>query len=81
MADATYLQPFDDLKLPLNVIASWVILAQTPDLWFWPGALLIVGASLFIMRQDSGRTVRAYNRTAMSVGSLTGTIGPGCIAT
>jgi drug/metabolite transporter (DMT)-like permease len=59
IADATYLQPFDDLKLPLNVIASWVILAQTPDMWFWPGALLIVAASLFIMRQDSGRAVPA----------------------
>lgn len=55
VADATYLQPFDDLKLPLNVIASWVILAQVPDIYFWPGAVLIVGASLFIMRQDSGR--------------------------
>ena len=59
VADATYLQPFDDLKLPLNVIASWVILAQAPDLYFWPGALLIVGASIFIMRQDSGRSVPA----------------------
>lgn len=55
VADATYLQPFDDLKLPLNVLASWIILAQTPDLYFWPGAILIVGASLYIMRQDSGR--------------------------
>ncbi len=59
VADATYLQPFDDLKLPLNVLASWLILSQAPDLWFWPGALLIVGASLFIMRQDSGRSVPA----------------------
>ena len=55
VADATYLQPFDDLKLPLNVIASWVILSQAPDLWFWPGAALILGASLFIMSQDNGR--------------------------
>ena len=59
VADATYLQPFDDLKLPLNLLASWLILAQAPDPWFWPGALLIVGASLFIMRQDSGRSVAA----------------------
>jgi drug/metabolite transporter (DMT)-like permease len=59
VADATYLQPFDDLKLPLNVLASWLILAQAPDLWFWPGAVLIIGASLFIMRQDNGRSVPA----------------------
>ena len=47
-ADATYLQPFDDLKLPINVILAWVLLSQVPTFWFWPGATLIVGASLFI---------------------------------
>ncbi|GHA36637.1 membrane protein [Devosia pacifica] len=54
-ADATYLQPFDDLKLPLNVLAGWLILSQTPALVFWPGAALIIGASLFILYQDNGR--------------------------
>ena len=47
-ADATYLQPFDDLKLPINVLIAWVFLSQIPTIWFWPGALLIVGASLYI---------------------------------
>lgn len=37
VTDATYLQPLDDLKLPLNVLASWVILAQVPNVCFWPG--------------------------------------------
>lgn len=47
-ADATYLQPFDDLKLPLNVLLGWVVLSQIPGIWFWPGAALVVGASLYI---------------------------------
>ncbi len=47
-ADAAYLQPFDDLKLPINVLLGWIVLSQVPTLWFWPGALLIVGASLYI---------------------------------
>lgn len=47
-ADATYLQPFDDLKLPLNTLLGWVVLSQVPSALFWPGALLIVGASLYI---------------------------------
>lgn len=55
VADATYLQPFDDLKLPLNIVAGWLVLGQVPGVLFWPGVLLIVGASLFIMRQDRGR--------------------------
>lgn len=47
-ADATYLQPFDDLKLPINVLLGWAVLSQVPTLWFWPGAVLVVGASLYI---------------------------------
>ncbi len=47
-ADAAYLQPFDDLKLPINVLLGWVILSQVPSIGFWPGAALIVGASLYI---------------------------------
>jgi drug/metabolite transporter (DMT)-like permease len=53
-ADATYLQPFDDLKLPLNTLLGWIVLSQVPDMWFWPGALLILGASLFIMNAEAG---------------------------
>ncbi len=57
-ADAVYLQPFDDLKLPLNVILGWIVFAATPSINFWPGALLIVGASLYLMRQDSGKSTQ-----------------------
>ncbi len=59
VADATYLQPFDDLKLPLNLLASWVLLAQVPTLSFWPGAVLIVSASLFIMTRENRRNSKA----------------------
>ncbi len=48
LADATYLQPFDDLKLPLNVLLGWIVLSQVPSLWFWPGAVLIIAASSFV---------------------------------
>lgn len=49
VADATYLQPFDDLKLPLNTLLGWIVLSQVPAIWFWPGAVLILGASSFIL--------------------------------
>jgi drug/metabolite transporter (DMT)-like permease len=54
-ADATYLQPFDDLKLPLNTLLGWIVLSQVPSLWFWPGAALIVAASSFLFWTESGR--------------------------
>ncbi len=52
-ADATYLQPFADLKVPLSALLGWVILAQVPSVWFWPGAALIVAASAFIYWVES----------------------------
>lgn len=51
-ADATYLQPFDDLKLPLNILLGWVVFGFAPSLGFWPGAALIVGASIFLMTRE-----------------------------
>ena len=56
VADATYLQPFDDLKLPLNTLLGWVALSQVPAIWFWPGALLILGASSFILWSERRAT-------------------------
>lgn len=55
VADATYLQPFDDLKLPLNTLLGWVVFAQVPALLFWPGAALIIAASSYILWSESGR--------------------------
>lgn len=53
LADAIYLQPFDDLKLPFNVLLAWVVLQQVPTVWFWPGAALILGASLYIATREN----------------------------
>ena len=55
LADATYLQPFDDLKLPLNVLLGWIVLSQIPSLWFWPGAALIIAASSFVYWNESAK--------------------------
>ena len=48
IADATYLQPFGDLKAPLSAVLGWVLLNQVPSAWFWLGAAMIIGASVFI---------------------------------
>ena len=47
-ADATYLQPFSDVKVFLGGVVGWIVLGQVPSVWFWPGALLIITASAFI---------------------------------
>lgn len=48
VADATYLQPFGDLKVPLTALLGWVLLGQVPSIWFWPGAALVLAASIFL---------------------------------
>lgn len=55
VADAAYVQPFDDLKLPLNVLAGWLVFGYAPAGYLWLGAFLILGASLFIMRSEMRR--------------------------
>ena len=60
VADATYLQPFGDLKVPLSGLLGWIALGQVPSIWFWPGALLILAASIFILwtEADKRRTLQ-----------------------
>lgn len=53
-ADASYLQPFDHLKLPFNIAAGWLAFAFAPDGHFWIGAILILGASLTLVKQERG---------------------------
>lgn len=52
-ADATYLQPFGDLKVPLSALVGWTFLAQVPSIWFWPGAALVLAASLLIYFREA----------------------------
>lgn len=54
-ADATYLQPFGDLKVPLSGLLGWLFLSQVPSVWFWPGTALIIAASAFIFWVEGRR--------------------------
>ncbi len=54
-ADAAYVQPFDDLKLPLNVLAGWLVFGYAPSGYLWLGATLILVASLFLMLREAAR--------------------------
>lgn len=55
VADATYLQPFADFKVPLSGLVGWIALGQVPSIWFWPGAALILGASTFLFWMEAER--------------------------
>lgn len=52
-ADAAYVQPFDHLKLPFNVLAGFYVFGWVPGGNLWLGAALIIAASLFIAHRES----------------------------
>ena len=53
VADAAYLQPFDHIKLPLNVLFGFLAFGFLPGGSMWLGSALIVGASLFLLRDEA----------------------------
>jgi S-adenosylmethionine uptake transporter len=55
LADATYLQPFGDLKVPLTAMVGFVFLSQLPTPWFWLGAALILAGSVLIFAAEAGK--------------------------
>lgn len=60
VADASYLQPFADLKVPLGGLLGWVALGQVPSIWFWPGAMLVLGGSLLIFWAEAEKRPRLH---------------------
>jgi drug/metabolite transporter (DMT)-like permease len=51
-ADAAYLQPFDYVRLPVNIIAGLVVFHYAPAGYLWPGAAIIIAASFYLLRTD-----------------------------
>ncbi len=55
VADAAYLQPFDHVKLPFNVVLGWAVFGFLPAGAMWIGTFLIVGASIYLLAQEAKR--------------------------
>ncbi|OOH91085.1 EamA family transporter [Pasteurellaceae bacterium 15-036681] len=52
-ADASYIQPFDFIKLPLNVLAGWLVFNWVPPGKLWLGAAIIIGAIMYITHAET----------------------------
>jgi S-adenosylmethionine uptake transporter len=48
-ADASFLQPFDDMRLPFNVIAGYLAFSYLPEGNLWAGLVMIMAASTFLL--------------------------------
>lgn len=51
-ADASFVQPFDHAKLPLNVLAGWLVFAWVPPGRLWLGAAIIIGSSYWLAHHE-----------------------------
>ncbi len=51
-AEAGYLFAFEFLRLPLAALAGLVLFAEVPDIWTGAGALIIFGATYYIVQRE-----------------------------
>ncbi len=58
LADAAFLQPFDHVKLVVNVALGIAVFGFVPPGSLWVGAALIVAASLMLLNAEGGRAFR-----------------------
>ncbi|GHA57704.1 membrane protein [Photobacterium aphoticum] len=59
VADASFVQPFDHAKLPLNVLAGWVVFGWAPPGRLWLGAAIIIGSVAFITQWENKKRSKA----------------------
>lgn len=53
VADASFVQPFDHAKLPLNVLAGWIVFNWVPPGRLWLGAAIIIASVAFITHWET----------------------------
>ncbi|HJS33128.1 MAG TPA: DMT family transporter, partial [Alphaproteobacteria bacterium] len=56
--DTSLVMSFDFARLPFVAIIAWFAFGETPDIWTWVGAAVIVAATVYIAHRES-RLARA----------------------
>ena len=51
--DASALAPFEFLRLPYAALLGFVFFGETPDIWTWVGAAIIIVSSLAIAHREA----------------------------
>jgi drug/metabolite transporter (DMT)-like permease len=55
VADASFVQPFDHAKLPMNVLAGWIVFGWAPPGRLWLGAAIIIASVAFITHWETSK--------------------------
>lgn len=64
-ADAIFIQPFDYLKLPLNVLLGFLFFGWGVSLQFWLGALIMVGSLAIISYFERIDNTKGYTNAKL----------------
>jgi drug/metabolite transporter (DMT)-like permease len=64
MGDASYVQPFDHVKLLFNIIISWWLFRDAPQGILWLGVFLILGSSVFIGLRELNMHTRTMKQAS-----------------
>lgn len=56
--DASAVMGIDFIRLPIAAGMAWLIFSETPNLWAWLGAAVIVGATAFSTRHNARAAAR-----------------------
>ena len=67
-ADASTLAPFDYTQMVYGLLIGWIVFGETPGLQVLLGALIVIGAGLYIIRRE--RALRIDRSKPRSAGSL-----------
>jgi drug/metabolite transporter (DMT)-like permease len=54
-ADASFVAPFDFLRLPLGALCGWIIFDDRVSEWVWLGSTLVFAGTLWIARREGVR--------------------------
>ena len=53
IADASYVIPFDYLRLPFIALIAFFAFDEVSDVWTWVGAAVIAGSAIYIARREA----------------------------
>lgn len=61
-ADASFVVPFDFLRLPMSAVVGFLLFQERPDMWVWIGASIIFASAYYNTRRETRITVTSEER-------------------
>jgi len=66
LTDASAVQPFDFIRLPLAAGVGYFVWHEKPDLWTWIGGAVIVASSVYIAHREALHARRAHQEATFA---------------